>query len=324
KAIYDESQCADEKWQYGIRTFAARSEKKQDNGFVWWRPIMGLIQKYCERRDIQNPFDWPNDGEKELRKELMKDKDERPGGFVMNPAKGHHHNVIEFDFKSLYPSLIISFDIDPMTWMPPGNGDIRAPFGTYNSRITGIIPGVLAELVQERSAAKAELAKAKARGASKEEMAALKGRTEALKILNNSYYGQFYAPFSPLFHFDSARNITTLGQECVRLMLDAVHEYGARAIAGDTDSTYIEVAPEDLNEEYANKLSAALTEKVAGHLKSKYNVDFMGAFDFKGLYSDMEIHKKKRYAKLEKGKPIGDMDVIGYERGDVYDIQLEL
>src|SRR2546426_4520108 len=35
----------------------------------------------------------------------------------------------------LYPSLIISFNIDPKTWMPPGNGDIKAPFGTYNSRI---------------------------------------------------------------------------------------------------------------------------------------------------------------------------------------------
>jgi len=155
-------------------------------------------------------------------------------------------------------------------------------------------------------------------------MAALKGRTEALKILNNSYYGQLYAPFSPLFHFDSARNITTLGQECVRLMLDTVKEHGARAIAGDTDSTYIEVSPENLTEEYANQLSAVLTAKIAVHLKSKYNVDFVGAFDFKGLYSDMEIHKKKRYAKLEKGKPIADMDVIGYERGDVFDLQLEL
>jgi DNA polymerase elongation subunit (family B) len=323
-SIYEESRCADPKWQYDLRTFALRSEKKQENGFVWWRPIMGLIQKHCEKLGVPNPFDWPSDSEKENRKELLRANEARPGGFVMNPAKGHHTNVIEFDFKSLYPSLIMSFNIDPRTWMPPGNGEIVAPHGTYSHRIRGVIPSVLTELVRERTAVKAELAAAKARGASKEETAALKGRTEALKILNNSFYGLYYAGFSPIFHFDSARNITTLGQECVRLMLDTVKQHGARAIAGDTDSTYIEVSDADFNEAFAERLSKTLTESVAAHLKAKYNVTFVGSFDLKGLYDHMAIYKAKRYAKLLHGKPVEEMEVIGYERGDVFEVQLDL
>lgn len=304
------------------RQFAQASKNKIDNGFSWWRPVMGTIEKYCRANGVKNTYEWPTDSEKEERKELI--KQERPGGFVMNPVKGHHTNVIEFDFKSLYPSLMISFDMGPDTWMPPGNGDIKAPFGTYYSRVKSIMAGTLEGLVAERESVKRELNAAKARGASTEERAALKGRTEALKILVNGFYGQCYAPFSPLFHFDTARNITTLGQECVRLMLDTVKDHGARAIAGDTDSTYIEVPLEKFNEAFAEELSKILTERIAVHLKEKYGVKFVGSFDLKGLYDHLAIFKKKRYSKLEKGKTVEDMDTIGYQRGDTFELQLDL
>jgi len=300
--------------EYGTRKFAGIS-MKEDGGFAWWRPLMGLVTQYCKKNGRPIP-QWPSDPEKGRR---SAEKIDRPGGFVETPAQGHHKNVIEFDFKSLYPTIIQSFNLGYDSADP--NGEIAPPFGRYRREPRSTIAAILDELVVERSAVKKEYEEKKATGATTEELAALKGRTEALKIFNNSFYGQLYAVFSPLYHYNSAKNITTLGQHCVQMMIARMREMGLEVIAGDTDSTYVKVLPEMFNKESAIKLSAELTRYIAEKLKEKYGVEFVGSFDFKSLISDMYIEKKKFYARLEDGKPVSEIELKGYVRGTTPELQ---
>jgi DNA polymerase-2 len=75
------------------------------------------------------------------------------GGHVLDPKPGLHRNVLVFDFKSLYPSLIRTFQIDPLGYLPPGHDDpepILAPNGAAFRRRPGILPGLLDELFPRR------------------------------------------------------------------------------------------------------------------------------------------------------------------------------
>ncbi len=299
---------------YNTRKFAGISAK-EDGGFAWWRPLMGLVRQFCEKEGRPIPT-WPSDGEKALRAQMNVD---RPGGFVETPTPGHHKNVIEFDFKSLYPTIIQTFNLGFDTDDP--QGDIVSPCGRFRSSPRSVVAAILDEIVQERTAVKDEHKKRKTEGANEEELAALWGKIEALKIFHNSFYGQFYAPFSPLYNYNSAKTITTVGQECVKTMLAKMREMGLEVIAGDTDSTYVKVPHEMFNKDSALRLAEELTLHIRMYLKERYNVDFVGAFDFKSLISDMATWKKKFYARREAGKPIADMELKGYVRGNTPGLQ---
>ena len=43
------------------------------------------------------------------------------GGYVMTPVKGLHENIVSFDFRSLYPSIIISKNVSPDTLVKEGD-----------------------------------------------------------------------------------------------------------------------------------------------------------------------------------------------------------
>jgi len=103
------------------------------------------------------------------------------GGHVLEPVTGLHRNVWVFDFKSLYPSIIRTFNIDPLSYVPspaPETDLIRTPDGAFR-REPAILPRLLDELFPRREAAK-------------------KGHDDtaahAIKILMNSFYGVLGTP----------------------------------------------------------------------------------------------------------------------------------
>ena len=104
------------------------------------------------------------------------------GGYVMEPHTGLYEHVLVCDFKSLYPSLIRTFQIDPLGFLEqPGVEDdaIVAPNGAAFRRRPGILPALLDELFPRREAAKANGDKV---------------ASHAIKILMNSFYGVLGAP----------------------------------------------------------------------------------------------------------------------------------
>ncbi len=108
------------------------------------------------------------------------------GGHVLESATGLHRNVWVFDFKSLYPSIIRTFNIDPLSYVPqpsPGEDLIQTPGGAFR-RAPAILPGLLDDLFPRREAARE----------AGDEVA-----SNAIKILMNSFYGVLGTFRVPLF-----------------------------------------------------------------------------------------------------------------------------
>src|SRR4029453_14685904 len=156
------------------------------------------------------------------------------GGLVLDSRPGLYRNVLVFDFKSLYPSLIRTFNIDPLTHVPaPGPDDavIRSPGGAaFRRDEPGILPELVARLWDERTAARAS---GDATGA------------QAIKILMNSLFGVLGSPASRLFSPAVANAITLAGQHVIRLAADAVQRRGHQVIYGDTDSLFVDAGEPD-------------------------------------------------------------------------------
>ncbi len=96
------------------------------------------------------------------------------GGFVMSPVPGIYQNVLVFDFKSLYPSIIKTFNIDPLSFLEKREKDcIEAPNKACFKNQEGILPEMIEELHQAREKAKRE----------KRELSSY-----AIKIIMNSFF----------------------------------------------------------------------------------------------------------------------------------------
>jgi DNA polymerase-2 len=96
------------------------------------------------------------------------------GGFVLNPKVGLHENVLVMDFKSLYPTIIQTFLIDPLSRAERASNPLLTPVELKFSRDHHILPGKIAELLERRAEAKTQNNS---------------NLSQAIKILMNSFYG---------------------------------------------------------------------------------------------------------------------------------------
>ena len=137
-------------------------------------------------------------------------------------APGLYRNILVFDFKSLYPSLIRTFNIDPLTHVAtrgPSERSIRTPGGAR---------------VPSRRARHPARARRPARGGARARRRAAGDAVgaQATKILMNSLFGVLGSPASRLFSPAVANAITIAGQHVIRLAAG-----GGRARAGTASST---------------------------------------------------------------------------------------
>ncbi len=77
-----------------------------------------------------------------------------PGGFVLEPLPGLYENVLVFDFRSLYPSIIRTFKIDPLGLTIQSAERIKGPAGPSFAKNPSILPEIISQLMDARSAAK--------------------------------------------------------------------------------------------------------------------------------------------------------------------------
>jgi DNA polymerase-2 len=157
-----------------------------------------------------------------------------PGGYVLPSQPGLYQNVVVLDFKSLYPSIIRTFHVDPLAMAVAGEDAIDGFEGARFARARHILPDLIATLWRERDRAKAC------------DNAAL---STSIKILMNSFYGVLGTPgcrfFSPLL----ASSITLRGHEIITASRDFIErEQGWRVIYGDTDSLFVLIGPGESSE----------------------------------------------------------------------------
>jgi DNA polymerase-2 len=231
------------------------------------------------------------------------------GGLVLDSRPGLYRNILVFDFKSLYPSLIRTFNIDPLTFVAspgPAADVVRSPSGAaFRRDEAGILPALVARLWEERARAKRA---GDAVGA------------QATKILMNSLFGVLGSPASRLFSPAVANAITMAGQHVIRLAAAAVAARGHAVIYGDTDSLFVDAGEPDAAraEERGETLRAEVAAEVGGTLEREFGCTSFLELEFEKVYGRFFMPEvrggatgsKKRYAGLLRD---GTVEFVGLE-----------
>jgi len=147
-----------------------------------------------------------------------------PGGYILDSRPGLYDNVLLLDFKSLYPSIIRTFGIDPYALHAEGEDRIEGFQGASFAREDAILPRLVRSIWDERD-------RAKQRGDA--------AMSQATKILMNSFYGILGASGCRFCDSRLASSITRRGHEIIRRTRDLIEEGGETVIYGDTDSLFV-------------------------------------------------------------------------------------
>jgi DNA polymerase-2 len=233
------------------------------------------------------------------------------GGYVLDADPGIFENIMVFDYRSLYPSLILTFHLDPLSYVPdPDAGDdlIRAPNGAHFRREGGILPELLERFFPQR-----EEAKARGDGI---------GST-AYKILMNSFYGVLGTPRCRFHSPPTANAITRFGQSILLWTKEWFEKQGFRVHYGDTDSLFVASGTQDAQEarRTGSDLAEQATADLSEHLRATYRVESRLLLQFERLYERFFLPglrhsregSKKRYAGLVRHKGTEEIVFTGLE-----------
>ncbi|CAI1803100.1 DNA polymerase II [Serratia proteamaculans] len=233
-----------------------------------------------------------------------------PGGFVMDSQPGLYDSVLVLDYKSLYPSIIRTFLIDPVGLVEgmqhPGDADSVPGFRHARfSRSKHCLPAIVEQIWQGREAAKRQQNKA---------------LSQALKIIMNALYGVLGSSGCRFFDPRLASSITLRGHEIMRQTRELIEAQGYQVIYGDTDSTFVWLKqPHD--EQQAAQIGRTLVQQVnqwwQQHLQQQFGLENALELEFETHYSRFlmptirgaEQGSKKRYAGLI-AKPDGSEEMV--------------
>ncbi len=250
--------------------------------------------------------------------EYVKKEERITGGYVESTGPGIYNNVLILDFKSLYPSIIRTFNIDPASYLEKDEkGSIETPNGAYFKNTDGVLPMIIDKLHQARELAKKE----------KRELSSY-----AIKIIMNSFFGILASPNSRYFNLKVANAITHFGQFIIKLTAKEIEKLGYKVIYLDTDSVFVETG---LNKEKADSLGKEIQVHINSfykkYVKTKYNRESFLELEYEKLYFSLMIPKirgdkneeegkaaKKRYAGLLEKNGKEKVEIVGLEaiRGD--------
>ncbi len=194
---------------------------------------MGSGQK-VEQLLIENAFrqnmlvpNKPHEGDVKLREAKS-----YVGGYVVEPKRGIHDNISLFDFRSLYPSVIISHNIDPATidckCCKAGH---KAPTGHFFCMDKkGFIPGIIEGLVKKRVAIKKRLRETE----DQKEKLVLGVQQEAVKILTNSFYGYLAFARARWYSKECAEATSAFGRQYIHKTVKSANDAGFEVVYGDS------------------------------------------------------------------------------------------
>jgi DNA polymerase-2 len=219
-----------------------------------------------------------------------------PGGYVLESEPGLFENVLVLDFKSLYPSIIRTFRVDPLGLVEPGADPIEGFDGARFARDRSILPGLIEDLWRARDRAKA---------------AGEEATSRAIKIIMNSFYGVLGTPGCRFFEPRLVASITLRGHEIITRSKEWIESEELRVIYGDTDSLFVLLGPgpgekecRDIGEDLVRRLNHRWAEE----LKHRYQVESLLTLEFDSHYlrffmptiRGSELGSKKRYAGLAR------------------------
>ena len=210
---------------------------------------------------------------------VQTDKDEKyAGAYVKEPTPGVYDWVVSFDLNSLYPHLIMQYNISPETILderhPTASVDkilgeqisfemykdyaVCANGAMFRKDKKGFLPELMEKMYGERVIFKKRMLKAKQEyektptDALKKEIARCNNIQMAKKISLNSAYGAIGNQYFRYYKLANAEAITLSGQVSIRWIENKMNEYLNKllqtegedyVIASDTDSIYLNLGP---------------------------------------------------------------------------------
>jgi len=258
-----------------------------------------IIYNYLREKNIQVPF--------QVRQEK---KEAFAGAYVKDPQVGLHKWVVSFDLNSLYPHLIMQYNISPETivgmsethpgvdgmlyketttdHLPEVNQTMTPNGALFSRNRHGFLPELLYSMYNERSAFKKKMLQATQQYEDtkdpkfKNQIASLHNKQMALKIALNSAYGAVGNQYFRFYDIRIAEAVTYGGQLSIRWIEQALNGYFNEilktenedyVIASDTDSVYItfEKLIDKLNPKDPVKfLDQICTDKIEPFIDGKY------------------------------------------------------
>jgi len=215
-----------------------------------------------------------------------------PGGYVMDSEPGLFRNVLVLDFKSLYPSIIRTFHVDPLGLARAGPDGVEGFEGARFAREGHILPELIATLWAARDQAKRDGNLA---------------MSQAIKIMMNSFYGVLGTPGCRFFDHRLVSSITLRGHDIILRCRRFIEEHGLRVIYGDTDSVFVAL-DEALDDAACDRVGRDLAEELTVHfrtlLRETMDIDSHLELEFETHYRRFlmptmrgsEVGTKKRYA----------------------------
>lgn len=203
-----------------------------------------------------------------------------PGGFVMDSRPGLYESVLVLDYKSLYPSIIRSFLIDPVGLIeglkhPDDSESVEGFRGARFSRTRHCLPSIVTRVSEGREEAK------RAHNAP---------LSQALKIIMNAFYGVLGSSGCRFFDTRLASSITMRGHQIMRQTRELVEAQGYEVIYGDTDSTFVWLGSAHSQED-ASRIGRALVQHVNDWWREHLHTAF-------GLQSALELQYETHFTRF--------------------------
>ncbi len=221
-----------------------------------------------------------------------------PGGYVMDSRPGLQESVLVLDYKSLYPSIIRTFRVDPYARVAAeaaSPDDVIPGYdGASFHKQEHILPQIIESLWAARDQAK------------RESNAAL---SQAIKIIMNSFYGVLGTSGCRLHDSRLTSSITRRGHDIIIQTVKLIEAEGYEVIYGDTDSVFV-----SLNGKFDNRAAGEIGQQLVeainrywhDHLRQQYGIESCLEMEFETHFRQFfmpttrgsDQGSKKRYAGL--------------------------
>lgn len=159
------------------------------------------------------------------------------GGHVDEPVPGLHENIFYFDFRSLYPSIIMAKNISPDTLTRDENEKchVTPEFGyRFRKEPVGFIPRVTAQVLKDRIRIKNQMKRTRDPG----QRQILDFRQQALKVFISTIYGLFNHSTYRWYSIESSEAITAWGRDFLKNTMEKAEKQGFKVVYADTDGFY--------------------------------------------------------------------------------------
>jgi DNA polymerase elongation subunit (family B) len=232
------------------------------------------------------------------------------GGFVFEPKPGLYNDLVVFDYRSLYPTIISSHNISPGTLKCSCCKDTAKKIPLEKEELwfckkkKGFIPTLIEDLITRRMRIKEIINKGNDDDIT--ENSFLEARQNTLKLMANSFYGYLGFFGARWYSIESARATTALGRYYIKDVIERAGKKGFEVLYSDTDSIFLSL--KDKSREEAEKFVDTINSKLPGLMELEYEGYYPSGIFVSAKLSDYGA--KKKYALLSEK---GTLKIKGFE-----------